>query len=184
MAGDPGFQALTIKVSGKASQLITDLAISAAFDPNAPPNPPPATESTKALWDTGASKSVISRAVVKALGLTPTGATNVSHAGGMSVSPTHLVNLYLPNQVGIVGVLVTEFEGTGDFGAIVGMDVITFGDFSVTNVAGQTWMSFRTPSMASIDYVQEHAEEMFSGTARNDPCPCGSGRKFKKCHGR
>ena len=21
-------------------------------------------------------------------------------------------------------------------------------------------------------------------TERNDPCPCGSGKKFKKCHGR
>ncbi|HBO0861634.1 SEC-C domain-containing protein [Pseudomonas aeruginosa] len=21
-------------------------------------------------------------------------------------------------------------------------------------------------------------------TGRNDPCPCGSGAKFKKCHGR
>jgi preprotein translocase subunit SecA len=20
-------------------------------------------------------------------------------------------------------------------------------------------------------------------TGRNDPCPCGSGRKYKKCHG-
>ena len=183
MAGDPGFQALTVKASGRASQLITDLTVSAAFDLAAPPNPQPATESTKALWDTGASKSVVSRAVVEALGLTPTGATNVSHAGGISVSPTHLVNFYLPNQVAIVGVLVTEFEGTGVFGAIVGMDVITFGDFSVTNMAGQTWMSFRTPSMASIDYVQDHSKEMFSGTGRNAPCPCGSGQKFKKCHG-
>jgi uncharacterized protein len=24
----------------------------------------------------------------------------------------------------------------------------------------------------------------FTKTGRNDPCPCGSGRKFKKCHGR
>jgi len=24
----------------------------------------------------------------------------------------------------------------------------------------------------------------FSGTGRNDPCPCGSGKKFKKCHGK
>ena len=23
----------------------------------------------------------------------------------------------------------------------------------------------------------------FAGTGRNDPCPCGSGRKFKRCHG-
>ena len=182
MAVDPGFRALTVKISGRAKQLITNLEVSAAFDPNEPPNPQPAKESTNALWDTGASKSVISRAVVKKLGLTPTGATNVSHAGEMSVSPTHLVNFYLPNKVGMLGILVTEFEGTGDFGAIVGMDVIAIGDFSVTNMDEQTWMSFRTPSMVSIDYVQEHTKEMFSGTGRNDPCPCGSGQKFKKCH--
>jgi preprotein translocase subunit SecA len=24
----------------------------------------------------------------------------------------------------------------------------------------------------------------FAGTGRNDPCPCGSGQKFKKCHGK
>jgi uncharacterized protein YecA (UPF0149 family) len=23
----------------------------------------------------------------------------------------------------------------------------------------------------------------FVGVGRNDPCPCGSGKKFKKCHG-
>jgi uncharacterized protein len=23
----------------------------------------------------------------------------------------------------------------------------------------------------------------YAQTGRNDPCPCGSGRKFKKCHG-
>ena len=27
-------------------------------------------------------------------------------------------------------------------------------------------------------------DSLFSGTRRNDPCPCGSGKKFKKCHGR
>lgn len=25
---------------------------------------------------------------------------------------------------------------------------------------------------------------MFVGISRNDPCPCGSGKKFKHCHGR
>ena len=24
---------------------------------------------------------------------------------------------------------------------------------------------------------------MFANVARNDPCPCGSGKKFKHCHG-
>ena len=27
-------------------------------------------------------------------------------------------------------------------------------------------------------------ERAFAGVQRNDPCPCGSGRKFKQCHGR
>jgi hypothetical protein len=26
-------------------------------------------------------------------------------------------------------------------------------------------------------------DEQMRKTARNDPCPCGSGQKFKKCHG-
>jgi len=31
----------------------------------------------------------------------------------------------------------------------------------------------------------EHAfaANPYAGVGRNDPCPCGSGKKFKKCHG-
>ena len=25
--------------------------------------------------------------------------------------------------------------------------------------------------------------DLTEGVGRNDPCPCGSGKKFKKCHG-
>jgi preprotein translocase subunit SecA len=28
------------------------------------------------------------------------------------------------------------------------------------------------------------ADDIFAGIGRNDPCPCGSGKKFKNCHGR
>ena len=27
-------------------------------------------------------------------------------------------------------------------------------------------------------------EKMFKNVGRNDPCPCGSGKKFKKCCGK
>jgi preprotein translocase subunit SecA len=27
------------------------------------------------------------------------------------------------------------------------------------------------------------ATNPYAGVGRNDPCPCGSGKKFKKCHG-
>ena len=30
---------------------------------------------------------------------------------------------------------------------------------------------------------EPEVSEEFSGIGRNDPCPCGSGKKFKKCHG-
>ncbi|HOU14600.1 MAG TPA: SEC-C metal-binding domain-containing protein [Anaerolineae bacterium] len=34
--------------------------------------------------------------------------------------------------------------------------------------------------------AQEEAElaARFAQARRNDPCPCGSGKKFKHCHGR
>ena len=32
--------------------------------------------------------------------------------------------------------------------------------------------------------VMQIMERAFAGVERNDPCPCGSGRKFKQCHGR
>jgi preprotein translocase subunit SecA len=28
------------------------------------------------------------------------------------------------------------------------------------------------------------ASNPFAGVGRNDPCPCGSGKKFKQCHGK
>lgn len=144
---------------------------------------------TSALWDTGATGSSITPSVVKNLGLTPIGSQVVNHFGGTSTKNTYLVNVFLPNSVTIVGVVVTECEETAQFGFILGMEIITKGDFSITNVANQTWVSFRVPSMTGIDYVQEANKMRFAGVGRNDPCPCGKqdagGKpvKFKKCHG-
>lgn len=190
MAGPPRFRALTVRHTGRAPQIITDLKISAAFDPQTPPDPLPQDFSTRALWDTGASKSVISQDVAKALNLTPVGATNVNHAGGASISPTHLVNFYLPGGPRLIGVLVTEFPAQPNFGAIIGMDIIVLGDFAITNASGQTVMSFRLPSIEVVDYVAEAQKlkvaaekQKYAGVGRNDSCPCGSGKKFKRCHG-
>jgi uncharacterized protein YecA (UPF0149 family) len=55
------------------------------------------------------------------------------------------------------------------------------GDFAVTNVNNQTCMTFRIPSIQEIDYVLEANRIKYAGISRNQPCPCGSGKKFKKC---
>ncbi len=31
--------------------------------------------------------------------------------------------------------------------------------------------------------IPNTTQEKYPGTGRNDPCPCGSGKKYKKCHG-
>ncbi len=187
MAAPLNFQAFTVKANGTLDRIITDITVLPAFDPASPPNPRPTGVAAKALWDTGATKSVIGQDLVKSLGLTAVGATQVNHGGGVGTSPTYLVNFELPHKVGVVGALVTEFPAPAGFNVIVGMDIICCGDFSITNVSGKTLMSFRTPSCGTIDYAVEANQiaraRVFAGIGRNDPCPCGSGKKFKKCHG-
>ena len=73
----------------------------------------------------------------------------------------------------------TEFSG-GD--VLIGMDIISQGDFAVTNHGGITKFSFRMPSVTHIDFVEEFKKSQPT-IGRNDPCYCGSGQKFKKCHG-
>jgi preprotein translocase subunit SecA len=70
---------------------------------------------------------------------------------------------------------------------LIGMDIIGLGDFVVTNFNGKTMFSFRMPSMASMDfcknsYLIPRVNET-KKIGRNDPCPCGSGKKYKHCHG-
>ena len=67
----------------------------------------------------------------------------------------------------MAGVLVSEFQAQpGGFGVIVGMDVICHGDFAITNVSGETWISFRTPSCQAIDYVDEANHPQSTGKKR------------------
>ena len=179
----PAFQALTIKASGLADRIITDIEVSVGYDTAKSPDPLPERKITKALWDTGASKSVITTELAKSLNLIPVGTKEVHHGDGVSFRSEYIVNLFLPNQVCIAGVLATEFPASHqNFSALVGMDVICCGDFSITNSNGQTWMSFRTPSCEAIDYVAEANKFKYAGTRANAPCPCGSGKKYKKCH--
>ena len=38
-------------------------------------------------------------------------------------------------------------------------------------------------AVRSLDPVANSSAQDWSNVGRNDPCPCGSGKKFKKCHG-
>jgi hypothetical protein len=60
----------------------------------------------------------------------------------------------LPNSVGFVNLEVTLGQLYGA-DVLLGMDIITSGDFSITNVGGRTVFSFRVPSITAVDFVKE-----------------------------
>ena len=45
-------------------------------------------------------------------------------------------------------------DNDGSIGFLIGMDVISLGDFSLSNHEGKTTLSFRVPSMGGMDYTK------------------------------
>ena len=39
------------------------------------------------------------------------------------------------------------------------------------------------PQTGKVETYVKDKDDIFANVGRNDPCPCGSGKKFKKCHG-
>lgn len=185
----PDFTAMTLKANGIAGAIISEAHIS-------PPIPSseevllndPRLVKTTALWDTGATVSCITSELAHSLKLIPTGKVKSSHAKGACDSLVYHIDIVLPNRIRVPCVNALEVESVaGNFGIILGMNVITLGDFSITNVGKKTLFSFRVPSLKTIDYVEEIRvlnEKKMKHVGRNDPCPCGSGKKFKHCHWR
>jgi hypothetical protein len=180
----------TIKANGIANAIITECEVFPSFNP-AVTNPATVKGvKFKAIWDTGATKSVISKNVVDALGLSNMGFVPVNHAGGQDVVPVYKVNIGLPNRVAIAEIKVSEGK-IASADVLIGMDIITMGDFSLTNFEGKTIMSFRMPSIQKVDYVEE--TELLNKYQRihvlwakhgNNKCPCGSSKTWEKCHGK
>lgn len=109
----------------------------------------------RAIWDTGATGSVITKATAQKLGLTATGMAKVHTANGPAIQNTYTIDIGLVSGVLIQGIIATEVDAlSGGCDALIGMDVITLGDFSITNHNGNTCMSFRVPSGHEIDYVK------------------------------
>ena len=186
----PNQQVLSFNRSfpGIVSVLTSAVRIQEAFDPKVS-QPTEPTKEYIAIWDTGATKTAITNKLAQECGLKPTGMCKVGTALGEKDACTYLVSVYLPNKVCIPQLRVTEVNISGA-DVLVGMDIIANGDFAVTNHKGKTNMSFRMPSVECIDFVKQVPPtidkngKILKKVDRNDPCPCGSGKKYKKCHGK
>ncbi|PYK39117.1 MAG: hypothetical protein DME60_10205, partial [Verrucomicrobia bacterium] len=118
MAGKP--QSFTVHYPGLVKDLRTAARVCAAFDPKVPQSAPPVYSDCTAIWDTGASGSVITDRVVKTCGLKQIGMTQVIGVNSITLSPVFLVNIELPNNTGFAFMHVTlgQFKG-GD--PLIGM---------------------------------------------------------------
>ena len=146
------FQAFTLKSTGILNMLVTDTLIMSDVRNTAKAYTP---RMWSGLWDTGASRSSITRRIVDELGLIPIGSTSINTANGAVTANTYFVNFGLPNGVTVRHVLVSCAELGDDIDVLTGMDIMKHGGFFITNVNNKTTFSFRTPSMREIDFVKE-----------------------------
>ena len=135
--------------------LQTPCAIGLAFNPLTQAAPP--AKPFTAIWDTGATNSVLSQKVIDDCGLTQTGLAEVHGVNSVTMEPTFLVSIQLPSGVAYAEVQVTRGTLPHSSHVLIGMDIIATGDFVITNKDGVTWWSFCWPSTRRTDYVAEHA---------------------------
>lgn len=146
--------AFSNKAIGLANTLKTKVGLSEAYDRHNPPAHLPKVLEGVAIWDTGATHSVITQEVVDALGLKPIAITDVKGVHGTNKASVYLVCIYLPNKLNFPTVRVTLGE-LPDAKMLIGMDIILTGDFAVSNYEGKTTFSFRFPSCGEIDFVKD-----------------------------
>lgn len=163
-------RALTVRGNGRLPAIICEVGVSVPFLGDPSTQKDLLIKPFSGVWDTGATNSVITKNVVDALKLKPTGQTEVHTASGTSFANTYLINMYLPSNVFIPNLRVTQGELKG-IDMLIGMDIITIGDFSITNFNGKTVMSFRFPSCEEIDYIpqadKDNKMEIMAGMNRH-----------------
>lgn len=176
----PNVNGFTIRYNGRFLQLLTEVIIQAGGRQ----------VKVRALWDTGATGTCIDKKLAEQLELVSIG-NQISHtAAGEGHFNVYCIDLKLPNNVTITDVPVAGAD-LRDFEVLVGMDIITKGDFSVSCFKGVTQFSFRIPSLGDADF-RNNGSNGFKGIPvvkgkkimPNEPCPCGSGKKYKQCCGK
>ena len=145
--------AFTLRNENLTHELLTPCGVCAAKSSSTPISPSDIMQ-FHALWDTGATASVISSEVAISLGLLPISQCMTYHAQGQSLVNVYLVNLVLPNQILVRDVRVTEGNLNG-FGVLIGMDIINLGDFALTHRDNKTVFSFQIPATHEYDFVKQ-----------------------------
>ena len=111
----------------------------------------------RAMWDTGSrsatkgdaclskNATIFSTKLVSELRPEHFGQGGMTGIGGQSEGDTYLIHISLPTGDVITYQEVYE-ANLGDYDAIIGMDIITRGDFHLDSSKGETLFSFQLPN--------------------------------------
>lgn len=105
----------------------------------------------RGLWDTGGRVSTISQSVIESIGLMPDKKMSyrVQTTTGVHFSAVYPIVLMF-DDVGLGCSAMSCEKIIDEVDIIIGMDIITKGDFSITNANGRTEMIFRLPTSGHI----------------------------------
>jgi hypothetical protein len=112
-------------------------------------------EGTLAIWDTGATNTAITSSMVKKLNLKAVGVAKVNGVHSSKVVNKYYIELIVKEPDIKTWLEVTECEKLSEddsVGVLIGMDLITKGDFAVTNFNNKTVMSYISPAVKHIDF--------------------------------
>jgi predicted aspartyl protease len=90
--------AFNVAYGGISPFLASEVHITSPFEPSNPPKDADRKQFL-AIWDTGATNSVITQKVVQDCGLSPISMVKVHTASGEALSNVYLVSIRLPNKV-------------------------------------------------------------------------------------
>jgi hypothetical protein len=138
----------TLKCDGLLDRIITQVGVSHAKTLCEYQGVDILSGDADAIWDTGASGSCVSGKLAHKLGLRVVGQCPIIGVSGTQKTNMYSVDIRLPNEITVSNVLVSEFVDNGTFDVILGMNIITFGDFSISNFNRESLFQFSYPPTA------------------------------------
>lgn len=109
-----------------------------------------------AQWDTGATNTCISEEIAEHYNLKPVSFAQSKTPSGTLTAPIYFIDIILNNEVVLSKWMVMGSKiGAQGIDILIGMDVISKGDFAISNFNGKTQFSFRLPSQQDVDYKEE-----------------------------
>jgi len=127
---------LTITHKGLAKKVISQAAITSPDNGKS--------INVTAIWDTGATTSLINEKIVKTLKLKEISVAKVKHVAGTSTFPIYLAAIEIQGGMNLSEHRLVSFPSIHAFEMIIGMDIIALGKFCIENKNGNSVFSFKT----------------------------------------